>query len=102
MSLITEVKERLRALLRGAHEDRELEEELRFHLEMEVEENLRRGMRPEEAWRQANLRLGGVAQVREAARDARAACAGWRTSSPICGTARACCGGARGSRSSRW
>ena len=38
MRLVAEVRERLRALLFRAREDRELDEELRFHLEMEVEE----------------------------------------------------------------
>ena len=71
MRLITELKERLRALVHRAREDRELEEELRFHLEMEVEENLGRGLSPAEARRQAVLRLGGVTQVAEATRDAR-------------------------------
>ena len=71
MRLITELKERLRALVHCARADRELEEELRFHLRMEVEENLRRGMSATEARRQAVLRLGGVTQVAEATREAR-------------------------------
>src|SRR5690606_26784850 len=71
MSILTDLVERLRALLRRDREDLELAEELRFHFEMEVEENLRRGLSPAEARRQAALRLGGMAQVQEAARDAR-------------------------------
>lgn len=63
----------LRSLFNRAREDRELDEELAFHLEMAIEENLRRGMSPEEARRQARLRLGGPTQVREAVRDARGA-----------------------------
>lgn len=71
MSIASEVRERLRALLSAAREDRELDEELAFHLEMAVDENVRRGVPPEEARRQALLKLGGLAQVREATRDAR-------------------------------
>lgn len=71
MRVFSEIRERVRALVFRSREDRELEEELAFHLEMAVEENLRRGMTPEEARRQAMLRLGGVTQVREATRAAR-------------------------------
>lgn len=71
MRLLSELRERLRALLFRSREDRELEEELQFHLDMQTEENIRRGMDPAEARRQAVLRLGGLAQVREATRDAR-------------------------------
>ena len=71
MRLIAEIRERALALVFRDREDRELEEELAFHLEMEERENRRRGMSPGEARRQAALRLGGVTQVREATRDAR-------------------------------
>ena len=46
-----------------------LEEELRCHMEMLVEENLRRGMTPEEARRAARREFGGVEQVKETWRD---------------------------------
>lgn len=55
--------------------ERELDEELRFRLEMQTEENLRRGMSPEEARGQAVLLFGGVEGHREAARDVRGV--GW-------------------------
>ncbi len=71
MRLLSELRERLRALFDRGREDSELDEELAFHLEMQIEENVRRGMTPEEARRQAQLKLGGVTQVREATRDAR-------------------------------
>ena len=51
---------RLRALVRRAEMDRELDEEVRFHLEREIEENVRRGMTPEEARRAAMMSCGGV------------------------------------------
>ncbi|HLU26378.1 MAG TPA: ABC transporter permease [Longimicrobiales bacterium] len=71
MRLVAEIRERLRAIFFLSREDRELDEELRFHLDMQTEEYIRRGMDPAEARRQAVLRLGGLAQVREATRDAR-------------------------------
>jgi putative ABC transport system permease protein len=51
--------------------DGELAAELESHLEMHAEENLRAGMTPEEARRQALLRLGGVEQTKENYRDRR-------------------------------
>ena len=60
-----------RSLLRRPQLERELDEELRFHIDMQTEENLRRGMSAEEARRQAILLFGGVEGHREAARDAR-------------------------------
>jgi predicted permease len=71
MRWLSALRERYRALVFRDREDRELDEELAFHLEMAEAENLRRGMSPEEARRQAALQLGGVTQVREATREAR-------------------------------
>jgi predicted permease len=65
---------RLRALLRRGELDRELDEELRYHLEREAELHAAGGMGPEEA-RRAALRdfgdSGGVTQSREQCREAR-------------------------------
>ena len=70
MSLLADLLSRCRSLLRRGREDDETAEELRFHLEMETDKNERAGMSPEEARRQARLRLGGVDAIREAVRDA--------------------------------
>lgn len=51
--------------------DADLREELESHIEMETAENIRRGMAPEEARRQALLAAGGVTQAAEAVRDRR-------------------------------
>jgi putative ABC transport system permease protein len=51
--------------------DRELAAELESHLAMHVEDNVRAGMTPGEARRQALLKLGGVAQTEERYRDRR-------------------------------
>ena len=71
MNLLADLIARLRSFLRRGREDADTEAELRFHLEMETAKNVRAGMNPEEARRQAGLRLGGVDAIREAVRDAR-------------------------------
>jgi putative ABC transport system permease protein len=48
---------------------REIDEELRFHLEQRTAENLATGMTPEEAAREARKRFGNVQSVREECRD---------------------------------
>jgi putative ABC transport system permease protein len=65
------LRRRLRALLWRGELDRELEEELRYHLEREAEQNLRGGMTPGEARRAAVRAFGGVEQARELCREAR-------------------------------
>ena len=61
---------RLFASLRRGKNEREMERELRFHLEMETSKNIRRGMSEEEARRAALLSFGGVEQTKENLRDA--------------------------------
>ena len=60
MNLLANLAARLRSVFRRGREDAETVDELRFHLEMEIEKNLRAGMDPREARRQAHMRLGGV------------------------------------------
>ena len=62
---------RARSFFRDAPLDQELNEEMAAHLEMAVEENMRRGMPEEEARRQALIQFGGVQQARELHREAR-------------------------------
>lgn len=69
--IASQIHHRLRAIFRRGAIEQELDEELALHLEMETEANLRRGMSPEAARRQAALAFGGVEQTKEAARDAR-------------------------------
>jgi putative ABC transport system permease protein len=58
MQKIVELWRRILFLRRRGQFDRELEEEMRFHLEMKIEENIGRGLTPEEA-RYAALREFG-------------------------------------------
>src|SRR5260370_13681176 len=60
---------RLAALFGKRRQDSELAAELESHLALHIEENLRAGMSPEEARRQAILRLGGLEQTKEIYRD---------------------------------
>ena len=69
---------RLRALLvrfgglfRRGRRDREFAEEMESHLQLHIEDNLRRGLTPAEARRQALIDLGGVAQTVESYRERR-------------------------------
>lgn len=48
-----------------------MEEEFRFHLELEVEKNFGEGMCPEEARRRAAIDFGGVKKHKEAMREGR-------------------------------
>jgi predicted permease len=60
---------RTRAWLSPTAADQEFESELATHLEMLTEENVGRGMTPEEARRAARVRLGGLTQLRETNRE---------------------------------
>ena len=62
---------RLRAFLRPDGHDREFSEELQSHLEMLSDENVRRGMTPEQARRAALIRLGSPASLTAQHRDVR-------------------------------
>ncbi len=62
---------RLRASSRRGKIESEMEREMRFHLEMETEKNISRGMREEEARQLALRSFGGMEQTKEKLRDAR-------------------------------
>jgi predicted permease len=67
----SKLKTRLRALLRRSEMERELNEELRYHIEQQTEQNIRLGMNPVEARQAALKSFGGVEQAKERSRDAR-------------------------------
>jgi len=62
---------RLRSLFFRQNVERELEAELRFHLDQLVEENVAAGITPDEARRLALLKIGGFTQFQEECRDMR-------------------------------
>src|ERR1051325_7114506 len=65
---------RVRALLRSESIHQEIDEEMQFHIDMRTEENVRRGMSPEEARREAGRRFGGLTRMKERGYEVR----GWR------------------------
>lgn len=69
--MLSDLLERLRALVFRRRQERELDDEIRFHLEREAEERIRLGEAPDQARRAAALAFGGVEQQKEAVRDAR-------------------------------
>jgi putative ABC transport system permease protein len=71
MSLWTDIRERALALVRGTRLDREHQEEVRFHLEMQARKYQQAGLPPDEARRRAAVDFGGRVRAREAAREAR-------------------------------
>ena len=62
---------RLRTLLRRGRVERELDEELHYHLERQIEENITKGMSAEEARYAALRAMGGGEQRKEECRDMR-------------------------------
>src|SRR4051794_23701901 len=62
---------RLRSVFRRRDVERELDDELRFHLEQATDAYVREGLPRTEAMRRARLDLGGVEAVKEDVRDAR-------------------------------
>jgi len=71
MSLLSDLRFRMRALFQRRAMDGELEDELRFHFENEVEKHRKAGLSEEDARRRARLAFGGQSQVAEDCREAR-------------------------------
>lgn len=77
MRLLRVFRRRARSLFRGTQVDRELQNELAYHLEQLTRENIAAGMDGGEARRAARRALGGAAQIAEQCRDQRRL--GWLT-----------------------
>ena len=73
MSMVKGLAARARALLFRRATEQALDEEIGFHLEQETAKNVRLGMAPDEARRQALVQFGGLSQAREAHHDVYAA-----------------------------
>ncbi len=58
----------IRRLIHRRRAERELEEEIRAHLEMEIERNIANGMEAEDAWNAARRAFGSVALAKEDSR----------------------------------
>jgi putative ABC transport system permease protein len=62
---------RLRSLVHRQQADQELDQELQYHVECKTEENILKGLTPQEARRTALLEMGGVEKRKEECRDTR-------------------------------
>jgi len=71
MRLFHKLPLRFRSLLRKSRVERDLTDELRFHLEELIGEKLAKGMTPGEARYAALRELGGIEQIKEECRDMR-------------------------------
>ncbi len=63
------IRARLRALFGAGPSDRELDEEMHFHIDRLVDDLVRGGMAPEEARREARLRFGSVERAKARTRE---------------------------------
>src|SRR5262245_38634266 len=69
--MLDKLRLRLRALFFKSKMEEELDDEVRFHLEKEIQENIARGMSPEEAQLAALRSFGGIERVKDESRDER-------------------------------
>jgi putative ABC transport system permease protein len=69
--LFAKVRSLLRSLFQSRRVEEDLDEEVRSHLALLTEENIRAGMPAKEAQRAARIELGGVEQVKEQVRERR-------------------------------
>ena len=69
--MFSDLWHRARGLFEHRTVETELDEELRFHLERQVEKYVQSGLSKEEAQRQARVEFGGVELAKEECRDAR-------------------------------
>lgn len=75
MNFLRKLARGFRALFQKAKLDREMDEEMRAHLELRTQANIKAGMPPEEARYAAQRSFGGMEQVKEMCRDLRGV--GW-------------------------
>jgi predicted permease len=68
---LREARVRVIELFHKDRQDGELAAEIESHIQMQIDDNLRAGMTPEEARRQALVDFGGVEQTKEFCRDTR-------------------------------
>jgi len=71
MRFIHKFRLRLRSLFKRDRVERELSDDLRFHMEKLIEEKAAKGIAPQEARYAALRELGGVEQIKEECRDMR-------------------------------
>jgi predicted permease len=68
---LAQVRLAFRSVFRGERVDQELEDELRYHVQREIDERLNAGLAPEEARYAALRAMGAIAKSKEESRDMR-------------------------------
>ena len=68
--IVVQSFKRFRSLFQRNKMEREMESEMRFHIALETERNIQRGLKPQDAHRRAVLDFGGVERIKEECRDA--------------------------------
>ena len=71
MPMFAKIQSFVRNLFSSRRVEADLADEVRAHLQMLMEENIRAGMTPSEAARAASAELGGIEQVKEQVREQR-------------------------------
>src|SRR5690242_3366810 len=71
MPVLTKARSFLRNLFLNRRVEQDLDLEVRSHLQLLIDENLRSGMTPQEAQRAARMELGGAEQVKQQVRERR-------------------------------
>src|SRR5688572_33422214 len=69
MERVRELWRRVSSLGRRDELESGMDEEIQFHIERQMEKNIRQGMTPAEARRSALVKFGGVERARERIRD---------------------------------
>lgn len=71
MRIWSRIRSWARAMMRRSRMEREMDEELRFHMEAFAQDLMRSGVTREEALRRARIEFGGVERAKEECREAR-------------------------------
>ena len=71
MTMWSRIRSWMRAVMRRSRMEREMDAELRFHIEAFAEDLVRSGVPHEEAMRRARIEFGGIEQAKEECREAR-------------------------------
>src|SRR6267143_6728149 len=71
MRLLNRLRFWLHAMLRRARVEKEMDAELRFHIDALAEDLVRSGVPRQEAYRRARIEFGGMERAKEECRDAR-------------------------------
>ena len=73
--MLSRIRSQLQTIFRRSRWEREMNDELQFHIEQRAEHLARSGVPPAQALRQARLEFGGVEAYKERCRESRGA--GW-------------------------